>query len=39
MHRRPDFLKRKNAPQATLVKQNELQAGFFEPVLIGTLSY
>jgi len=40
VHRRLDIFKRKNAPQATLEKQNELlQVGVFESVLMGTLSY
>jgi len=29
----------KNAPQASLIKQNEPQAGFFDLVLMGALSY
>jgi len=33
------FLMKQNAPQARLIKQNALQARFFEPVLMGTLSY
>jgi len=33
------FLLKKNAPQARLNKQNALQAGFFDFVLMGTLSY
>jgi len=32
------FLTKKNVPQARLVKQNAPQAGFFDPVLMGTLS-
>jgi len=28
-----------NAPQARFIKQNEPQAGFFDSVMIGTLSY
>jgi len=29
----------KNAPQARLVKQDAPQAGFFDSVLMGALSY
>jgi len=32
------FLTKKNVPQARLVKQNAPQAGFFDLVLMGTLS-
>jgi len=39
MRRRPDFLSKKNAPQARLMKQNVLQARFFDQVPMGTLSY
>jgi len=33
------FLMKKNAPQARLIKENALQARFFDQVLMGTLSY
>jgi len=32
------FFMKKNAPQARLIKQNALQAGCSDPILIGTLS-
>ena len=32
------FLMKSNAPQARLIKQNAPQAGFFDQVLVGTLS-
>jgi len=32
-------LMKKNAPQARLIKQNALQAGFFDSVLMSPLSY
>jgi len=30
MRRRPDILMKQNAPQARLIKQNALQANFFD---------
>jgi len=33
------ILMKKIAPQARLIKQNALQAGLFDSVLMGTLSY
>jgi hypothetical protein len=33
------FFTKQNVPQARLIKQNSPQAGFFDQVLMGTLSY
>jgi len=33
------FFMKQNTPQARLIKQNALQARFFDQVLMGTLSY
>jgi len=34
-----DFIMKKNAPQARLIKKNALQAKYFDQVLMGTPSY